>query len=573
MKNIIQLLILCLFCQSTIAQVKSMEEINTDIKQIPEQSEVLKLLYDQGAYLENNGTPWEIEQNRLSIKNEWAKISPETADRYKPIAAALTDEEQKLFTPQRNIPHANTSPSNRSWGDDLLVHQGLISGVDMEVSASGDIYLLGYYNDLNIAVGCSIYIYRSTDNGASFSLWDQVTVPGVDYDKMQLVLLEPDQYLNVYVVTTTQVFGVYRWDLNTQDLDFQIISAGVSDFAVDRNFPNNTNNVRVFATFLKPNGGGCETRVHSARSTAGSFGFDWVDETLITTVCSKDIDFAYGLSGATYTSFISMDTGNMYVQNNSNYNDPATWSDIETITDGDDIEAREPKIKATRKPFSSDEVLLFASTREEGSTDDFNLAVYKRENANPFAEFETIGISNNGTSIRYTDAWIRKESGAEVIRLSHITTADGGVSRTLKVRTYDGTSVSSAETISDDDNVYSVGAIAEIAIDQSPCLAFSNPEFIDAENIYFDSDAILKVEDANFTNFQYYPNPTTEILTIEAAQVIEKVELYTTSGKKVKEFTPNTVKVDLRVQDLSSGIYIVKIHSDKQTSNFKLIKN
>ena len=571
MKHIVQLLILCLFCQSMIGQINVNTEISTDRSQSPESSEALNLLYEQARELENNGTPLEIEENRLAIKMEWASISPEIAEVYKPITVNFSAEEQAMFAPQRNLDRPNSVPTNRSWGEDLLVHEGLMSGVDMEVGASGDIYLLGYYNELNIAEGSNIFIYKSTDNGVSFSIWDEISIPGVSYDKMQLVLLDPDQYLTVYAVTSTEVFGVYRWNIDTQDLDFQIISAGVSDFSVDRNFPANTNNVRVFATYLKPNGGGCPNRVHSARSTAGSFGFDWVDETLVSTICSTDLDFAYGLSGATYTAFVSTITGNTYAQNNPNYNDPASWSDEQTVSLGENIEIRGLTIRATRKPFASDEVLLFTSYRTEGTTEDFGLLVFRRQDASDFVAFDLIGDPDNDTSILYKDGWIRREIGAEVIQLSYLLTF-GSSGSSLRTSVYDGNSIGDGQIISDVSEVFAGTAIAENQ-DNNPCVAFGLNTVIDGENIYFDTDTVLGINENSISNFEYFPNPTSEVVTIKASQTIDKAELYTITGKKVKEFTPNLTEVDLNVQDLSEGIYIATIHSNNQTANFKLLKN
>jgi len=572
MKKLLQILFFCLIYESMIGQINFNTEANLDYNQIPERSETLNLLYDQARFLENNGTPLEIEKNRLAIKNEWNNIDPEIAALYKPIQINLAEEELKKFIPKKSSISTHSSPTNRNWGDDLLIHEGFISGLDMVVGENGDIYVVGYYNDLIPANGASIFIYKSIDNGASFSLFDETTIPNISYEKMQVILFEPNQYLGVYVVTESELFGVYRFDLETQIINSQIISTGVSDFSVDRNFPLNTDNTRVFATFLKANGGGCTIKVHSARSTAGSFGFDWVDEILATTVCSKDIDFAYGRSGATYTTYVSVDTENSYVQINSNYNDPASWSDIEMITDGDDIEVRGPTIKATRKIIGSDEVLLFASTRTQGSTEDFNMTIFKRENAAPFVEFDSFGISNNNTSILYSDAWIRKVVDAEVIHLSYIVVE--GSSSSLKTRTYDGTSLSSSSTISDDDNVFYKTAIAETTVDQSPCLVFGDKSIVDGDNIYFDSDSIviIGIEENSIDDFQYYPNPTSEITTIKAPQTIEKVEIYTITGKKVKDFTPNLIETDINLGDLPSGTYLMTIHSNNQKSTHKIIK-
>ena len=550
-----------------IGQMIVNNELSTEKNQIPERSETLNQLYEQSKYLENNGTPFEIEQNRLAIKNEWQAIDPEIADLYKPIQTSPTAEELERFTPRPNNNQANAMPANRSWGDDFLVHEGAMSGVDVEVAENGDIYILGYYNDYFGTEEAIIYIYKSTDDGASFSLLNEISISNF-YSKMQVVLLEPSEYLAVYAVTEDGLFGVYRYELETLAIDVQLIATDVSYFSVDRNFPGNTSNTRVFATYVQSDGVGCEDRVFSARSTAGQFGLNWVDATQITTICSRNLEFTYGRSGATYTAYVSISTGNTYVQANNNYNDPASWSDEETIIEGSENEVIRLSICATRKAFNEDDVLLFASNRPAGTSDPHIITIFQRENANPF---ETLITIFNGEDLLFADSWIRKELDAEVIRMSFVSIENDN--RTLFAGTYDGTTLEDVEIVTDASNILSGGAIAETQ-NQNPCIAFSHiAPTIDGDNIYFNVDGVLGMDDTTISNFQYYPNPTSETLTIKTSQAIDKVELFSIAGKKVKQFIPNQAEVELNVQDLSSGMYIMTIHSNNQTANYKVIKD
>ncbi|MFK5891422.1 MAG: N-acetylmuramoyl-L-alanine amidase [Flavobacteriaceae bacterium] len=69
-----------------------------------------------------------------------------------------------------------------------------------------------------------------------------------------------------------------------------------------------------------------------------------------------------------------------------------------------------------------------------------------------------------------------------------------------------------------------------------------------------------------------YPNPMTDILSIKSNYVpIKKVEIYSVLGKKLKEINTDFSKIN--ISNLSVGIYVVKIYSEKGITSRKLIKN
>ena len=118
--------------------------------------------------------------------------------------------------------------------------------------------------------------------------------------KMQLITYD-DSYLVAYLVTESKNFQAWRWDTNTGTFDAQVIASDVIDFGVDTNYPG-VGSQRSFATYNKS-----DNSTYSARSTAGSHGFDWVDETSLGIV-TEQIEFAYGYLGATYTVFIGFNS-------------------------------------------------------------------------------------------------------------------------------------------------------------------------------------------------------------------------------------------------------------------------
>jgi hypothetical protein len=67
-----------------------------------------------------------------------------------------------------------------------------------------------------------------------------------------------------------------------------------------------------------------------------------------------------------------------------------------------------------------------------------------------------------------------------------------------------------------------------------------------------------------------YPNPTANTLTFESKLPIEKVEIYSILGQKVKDI--NTKFNSVSTENLSKGLYLTRIYSEKGVAVRKLIK-
>lgn len=65
------------------------------------------------------------------------------------------------------------------------------------------------------------------------------------------------------------------------------------------------------------------------------------------------------------------------------------------------------------------------------------------------------------------------------------------------------------------------------------------------------------------------PNPVTSIAKINSNYEIENITIYSTQGQKIKTVIGNT---DLDLSDLSSGMYIVKVLSNKGVKVLNVIK-
>ena len=86
------------------------------------------------------------------------------------------------------------------------------------------------------------------------------------------------------------------------------------------------------------------------------------------------------------------------------------------------------------------------------------------------------------------------------------------------------------------------------------------------------SENPLSVDNEILDNsLKLYPNPLTNILTIESKNIsISKVEIYTVLGKKIKEITSNFDHI--ATYNLPNGVYLIKIYSKKGMVMKKTIK-
>lgn len=96
----------------------------------------------------------------------------------------------------------------------------------------------------------------------------------------------------------------------------------------------------------------------------------------------------------------------------------------------------------------------------------------------------------------------------------------------------------------------------------------------DTSTFYFDDvqqSATLSVDYIAWDTMMLYPNPVDDQLYIQSNTIeITKVELYTLSGVMVKQVTRNMNTI--HIEDLSSGIYFVKVYSLNGSVVKKLIK-
>lgn len=103
---------------------------------------------------------------------------------------------------------------------------------------------------------------------------------------------------------------------------------------------------------------------------------------------------------------------------------------------------------------------------------------------------------------------------------------------------------------------------------------YENQSWTDIDKVIFyysDYNNALNIDDEILSkSVKLYPNPVDDVLIIDSEIPLNKVEVYSILGKKVKEF--NAGFNSMRMDNLSNGVYIVRILAEKGSATRKLIK-
>ena len=84
--------------------------------------------------------------------------------------------------------------------------------------------------------------------------------------------------------------------------------------------------------------------------------------------------------------------------------------------------------------------------------------------------------------------------------------------------------------------------------------------------------ATVTVEDLTAYNFNYYPNPVNDTLTLTANNTINAITIYNMLGQEVKSLTTSLTEVEVDLTNLNTGTYFVKVQIEDRVGTFKIIK-
>ena len=92
---------------------------------------------------------------------------------------------------------------------------------------------------------------------------------------------------------------------------------------------------------------------------------------------------------------------------------------------------------------------------------------------------------------------------------------------------------------------------------------------IDYVRVY-QNTGTASVDDVFANKFRVYPNPAKDLVRIQTEEVIDKVEVYSVIGKKVQQQSKTN---QISIQNLQSGLYLLKIYADNKVVTKKLVVN
>lgn len=83
----------------------------------------------------------------------------------------------------------------------------------------------------------------------------------------------------------------------------------------------------------------------------------------------------------------------------------------------------------------------------------------------------------------------------------------------------------------------------------------------------------LNTNGFDLSKFKFYPNPVHDILNIDYAQSISKVEVYNAVGQLVSVKYQTGVSTKVNMSTLSDGVYLIKLSSENSTQIIRVVKN
>lgn len=109
-------------------------------------------------------------------------------------------------------------------------------------------------------------------------------------------------------------------------------------------------------------------------------------------------------------------------------------------------------------------------------------------------------------------------------------------------------------------------AVYQIQENRNPFV--DHPEWV---NAIWNPDMAV-TDQSNDAKVKLYPNPAKDVLHITSTKSIEKVEIFTSAGEKVQSGKPKSTDVEIGVNHLSKGVYIIKLTIAGKVTSQKFVK-
>ncbi len=142
------------------------------------------------------------------------------------------------------------------------------------------------------------------------------------------------------------------------------------------------------------------------------------------------------------------------------------------------------------------------------------------------------------------------------------------------LRIYDGEDASAPELSDPVNGVQAPGSFTSTVPGGSLFITFTSDFAVTGDG--WDADVTcsppLGVNEFNEAGFSYYPNPTTNTVSLRANQPIESIALFNILGQQVIDVRPDATETSLDLSGLSNGTYIMKSTINGSIYTSKVIK-
>ncbi|WP_309642117.1 T9SS type A sorting domain-containing protein [Flavobacterium sp.] len=87
------------------------------------------------------------------------------------------------------------------------------------------------------------------------------------------------------------------------------------------------------------------------------------------------------------------------------------------------------------------------------------------------------------------------------------------------------------------------------------------------------TNLVLSNESFSANSFSVYPNPVDEMLTINAKENLKSIVIYNAIGQQILHLNPDQKELQINTASFNTGVYFLKLNTQKESSTLKIIKN
>jgi len=86
------------------------------------------------------------------------------------------------------------------------------------------------------------------------------------------------------------------------------------------------------------------------------------------------------------------------------------------------------------------------------------------------------------------------------------------------------------------------------------------------------TDVATKVQTVESMSLKTYPSPFNDKLTVESAETIKSINIYSINGQRIKDLTVNSTRANIGTSDFSKGVYMLKIETENGVKTMTVVK-